>query len=417
MKNRLEVARELLREDGCIFIQCDDNEQAYLKVLCDGVFGRENFVDTFVWKNTDNAPALSKKSRKNVEFLHCYEKKLDSTLKYKGRMSDNDDAPLLNASNGIGVLNFPIGSIYFNNLKNGVKNIGLYDSIEVLNDILIENNKNINSVSLKGRFKWKQENLDNEISTGTYFLIKSEKMSIRYQRTNASIMSPDKLIDNVYLSKLLGIGTNEDAKKENDILETGFDSYPKPETLLSFIINAATNENDLVLDFFQGSGTTAAVAMKMGRRFIGVEQMDYVESITAERLKKVIDGEQGGISKAVGWQGGGSFVYMELAEWDKKNYMEDILRAESTEELLAVWEVIKGKSFISYRIEVQRFDENIEAFRQLPFEEQKKIFIRDVIDKNMLYVPYSEMDDTDHGLTEEDKTLTKAFYAMGKEGL
>jgi len=242
-------------------------------------------------------------------------------------------------------------------------------------------------------------------------------MSIRYQRTNASIMSPDKLIDNVYLSKLLGIGTNEDAKKENDILETGFDSYPKPETLLSFIINAATNENDLVLDFFQGSGTTAAVAMKMGRRFIGVEQMDYVESITAERLKKVIDGEQGGISKAVGWQGGGSFVYMELAEWDKKNYMEDILRAESTEELLAVWEVIKGKSFISYRIEVQRFDENIEAFRQLPFEEQKKIFIRDVIDKNMLYVPYSEMDDTDHGLTEEDKTLTKAFYAMGKEGL
>jgi len=167
MKNRLEVARELLREDGCIFIQCDDNEQAYLKVLCDGVFGRENFVDTFVWKNTDNAPALSKKSRKNVEFLHCYEKKLDSTLKYKGRMSDNDDAPLLNASNGIGVLNFPIGSIYFNNLKNGVKNIGLYDSIEVLNDILIENNKNINSVSLKGRFKWKQENLQENI--GYYF--------------------------------------------------------------------------------------------------------------------------------------------------------------------------------------------------------------------------------------------------------
>ena len=337
MKNRLEVARELLREDGVIFIQCDDNEQAYLKVLCDGVFGRENFVDTFVWKNTDNAPALSKKSRKNIEFLHCYENKIDSTLKYKGRMSDNDDAPLLNSSNGIGILNFPVGSINFTNLENGVKKVGLYESIEVLNEILIENNKNVNTVSLKGRFKWKQENLNNEVYLGTYFLIKSDKMSIRYQRTNASIMAPDKLIDDLYLSKLLGIGTNEDAKKENDILETGFDSYPKPETLLSFIINAVTNENDLVLDFFLGSGTTAAVAMKMGRRFIGVEQMDYVESITAERLKKVIEGEQGGISKAVGWQGGGSFVYMELAQWDKKNHLEDILRAESTEDLLAVW--------------------------------------------------------------------------------
>lgn len=290
MKNRLEIARELLRNDGVIFIQCDDNEQAYLKVLCDEVFKRENFVDTFIWKNTDNAPALSKKTRKNIEFIHCYEKIQNKTIAFKGRQSDNDDAPLLNSGNPIKEIIFPSGTIHFN-IKDDTYPQGKYDGVELINQLIVENGVNKNEVILKGRFKWGQETLNTEIDNGTYFLIKTGKMSIRYQRTNASIMAPDKLIDDIYLSKSIGVSTNEDAKKEIDAIEVEFNSYPKPESLISFLIQAVTSENDIVLDFFCGSGTTCAVAHKIKRRYIGIEQMDYINTVIVKRLRKITNGD------------------------------------------------------------------------------------------------------------------------------
>src|SRR5690606_28724088 len=142
------------------------------------------------------------------------------------------------------------------------------------------------------------------------------------------------------------VSHNQDARKEiTAILEESDFATPKPEKLLERIIHIGTNEKDIVLDFFAGSGTTAAVAMKMGRQFITTEQMDYIENVTCTRLKKVIEGEQGGISKSVNWQGGGSFVYLELKKYNQ-TFIEQIEEAKDTETLLQIWEQMKAKSFL-----------------------------------------------------------------------
>src|SRR5690554_3931631 len=407
MKNRLEIARDLLSKDGKMFIQCDDNEQAYLKILMDEVFKQQNFVETFVWKNTDNAPALSKKTRKNVEFIHCYEKVLDTSKGYVGRDSDNDDAPLLNSGNPITVLEFKPEIIQFR-IPDGNYPKGSYDKVELLDDLVVKKGKNENKIRLKGRFKWQQSFLDTEVSNGTYFLIKSNKFSIRYQREIASNMAPDKLIDEIYLSKAMGVETNEDSKKHIDSLNLNFNSYPKPESLIGFLIRAVTEEGDIVLDYHLGSGTTAATAHKMNRQYIGIEQMDYIETVAVERLKKVIEGEQGGISKSVNWQGGGSFIYLELKKYNQI-FIEQIQEAKNTEELLKIWEQMKEKSFLNYNVDIQKQEAHIEEFKTLTLAEQKQHLV-EILDKNQLYVNLSALDDKDFACTEEEKKVTQDFY-------
>ncbi len=446
MKNRLEVARRLLRKDGVIFVQCDDNEQAYLKVLLDEIFYPTNFVETFIWKNTDNAPTLSKKTRKNVEYIHCYEKSLNFQIAYVGRKSDNDDAPLLNIGNPIAVLEFIPGIIKFKISDNTYKE-GKYNSIELLNDLIVENGINKNKIKLKGKFKWQQSFLENEISKGTYFLIKSEKMSIRYQRKVASNIAPNKFVDDIYLSKAIGIETNEDSKKHIDSLDLKFSSFPKPETLIAFLIKAVTQRKDIILDYHLGSGTTAAVAHKMNRQYIGIEQMDYIETVAVKRLKKVIgeykevsnlergkeepkqqvlefvaekddkykvlDFDEGGISKAVKWQGGGDFVYCELKKYNQ-TFIEQIEEASSTARLLEIWEEMKNHSFLNYNVDIKKHDEHIEDFKKLDIK-IKKEHLLELLNKNQLYVNLSSIDDQDYKVSTEDKKLTNEFYEIEKE--
>jgi adenine-specific DNA-methyltransferase len=411
MKNRLEIARDLLSKDGKMFIQCDDNEQAYLKILMDEVFKPQNFVETFVWKNTDNAPALSKKTRKNLEFIHCYEKVLDTSKGYVGRDSDNDDAPLLNSGNPITVLKFEPEIIQFR-IPDGNYPKGSYDKVELLDDLVVKKGKNEDTIRLKGRFKWQQSFLDTEVSNGTYFLIKSNKFSIRYQREIASNMAPDKLIDEIYLSKAIGVETNEDSKKHIDSLNLNFNSYPKPESLIGFLIKAVTEEGDLILDYHLGSGTTASTAHKMKRQYIGIEQMDYIETVAVERLKKVIDGEQGGISKSVNWQGGGSFVYFELKKYNQ-TFIEQIEAARDTNALLAIWEQMKAKSFLNYNVDIKKQEEHIDDFKALSLKEQKQ-HLCELLDKNQLYVNLSSLNDADFACTDEEKKVTKDFYQIKK---
>lgn len=411
MRNRLIVARDLLANNGTIFIQCDDHEQAYLKILMDDVFNSQNFVETFIWKNTDNAPALSKKTRKNIEFIHCYEKIIDTTKGYVGRDSDNDDAPLLNSGNPITTLEFKSGIIQFR-IPDGVYEKDSYDKVELLNELTVDKGKNKNSIKLKGRFKWQQSFLDDEIKKGTYFLIKSNKFSIRYQREIASNMAPDKLIDDVYLSKAIGIETNEDSKKHIDALKLKFNSYPKPETLIAFLIKAVTKENDIVMDYHLGSGTTAATAHKLNRQYIGIEQMDYIEDVAVERLKKVIGGEQGGISEKVDWKGGGEFIYLELKKYNQI-FIEQIESAKDKKVVLKIWEEMKNKSFLNYNVDLQKQEENIEDFKALTLEEQKQHLV-ELLDKNQLYVNLSSLNDKDLAVSAEEKKVTQDFYQLKK---
>ena len=170
----------------------------------------------------------------------------------------------------------------------------------------------------------------------------------------------------------------------------------------------STEEGDIVMDFFLGSGTTAAVAHKMDRQYIGIEQLDYGDSDPTVRLKNVIEGDETGISDAVGWEGGGNFVYAELMKWNA-NFLEEIQNAKDSEELQDTWEKIKENAFLSYRVDVEKFEENAEEFKDLSLENQKE-FLKDILDHNQLYVNYSEVEDSDYDIDDETIELNKNFY-------
>lgn len=407
MKNRLEIANELLTDGGVIFISMGEDGQAHLKLLMDNIFGRSNFVQTFIWRNTDNADSLGKKSRSSVEYVHAYEKNKDSSVRWIGKKTENGDAPLLNTGNPVGTLTFKPGIIRFK-ISDGIYPAGKYESLEALTDIIVEDGKNSNEIKLRGTFKWGQKNLNNEVAKGGDFIIKSDKFSIRYQKAEGSTMAPEKFVDGPYLSKIFGVGSNEDAKSHIGTLGLDF-SFSKPESLIAYFIRAVTQENDIVMDFFMGSGTTQAAALKMNRRFIGVEQLDYI-SDGVERLNKALEGEQGGISKDVNWQGGGSFVYAELME-KNQGYLKDVQHAETTKQLEnVVNRMIVGGADFDFRVDVEKVMQDPE-YQAMSLADKKQLMVK-VIDKNQLYYAYSDMEDRDvqELMSESDIAFNKSFY-------
>ncbi len=202
---------------------------------------------------------------------------------------------------------------------------------------------------------------------------------------------------------------------------------PKPEETIERMMEMSTIEGDLVIDFFAGSATTAAVAHKMSRQWIAVEQMDYVQTITLERLKKVvgkrvkaegkpieeIDYDTGGISEAVNWQGGGDFIYCELMPYNQA-FMDKIKDVQSSEALIALWRHIAENSFLNWYVNAEIPEDAVKDFIEIGqgengLEKQKKLLV-ELLDKNQLYVNLSEIDDADFGVSEEDKALNRAFY-------
>ena len=186
----------------------------------------------------------------------------------------------------------------------------------------------------------------------------------------------------------------------------------KPEFLIKRILDLSTSDSDIILDYHLGSGTTAAVAHKMNRQYIGIEQLDYGENDSVVRLQNVINGDQSGISKSVNWQGGGSFVYLELA---KKNEtaLEQISACKSLEELTELFDELCSKYFLHYNVRVKEFRKEIESerFKQLNLKQQKEMFSR-MLDLNQLYVNTDDRHDKNTGLTENDITITEDFYQL-----
>ena len=409
IKNRFAIAKKLLKENGVILCHIGEDGVHYLKMLMSEIFAEENFVETFIWKNTDNPDSLSKKSRSSVEYIICFEKKRDSSKEYVGKQSENGDAPLLNSGNSSHNLTFPKGSIRFN-IDDGMYDCSKKDRVEILTPFNIINGTNDREITLKGEFKWGQQMLDEEVAKGTYFIVKSNKFSVRFQRSEATYMAPEKFIEEDYLSKALGVGTNEDASSHLKKMDINF-SYSKPESVVAFFLKAVTKENDLVLDFFLGSGTTAAVAHKMGRKYIGVDQMDYIEDIAVKRLRKVINGEDGGISPMVNWKGGGSFVYCELAKLNQ-NFVDTIEEMTTDKELSKLFDDILKTGFISYKVKPKDIDTNSEDFIKLSIDDKKKLLMA-LLDKNQLYVNYCDIEDETYGISKEDKVFTKNFYKEG----
>ncbi len=294
MYSRLSLARNLLADDGVIYISIDENEVVNLQKICNEIFGEKNYAATFIWTKTSTPPALSYKCRKTVEYVLAYEKKW-SPNKYYGAPLDGGDVPLLNTGNPVKTLEFPAGSIHFTFMENGVVSAGVKDKVELLDELHVKNGQNENTVRFVGEFKWEQATLNEEVANGTYFVIRTSKYSIRFQRQNLedSFKTPTNFL-NIELNKDAGVGTNETAVKELADLELDkcFD-YTKPTSLIETVANmVCKNDKDaIVLDFFSGSGTTAQAIMNMNaldggqRRFILVQLPEETgENTVAQKL-------------------------------------------------------------------------------------------------------------------------------------
>lgn len=380
MKNRLEVAKKLLSDEGIIFVQIDDKEYAYLKVLMDNIFGREYCKNSIVWRKvksgkiqSDNLPNVKEyilsynkvKAKFNPLFLSRNNEKDSKLYRYK----DED------------------GRVYrLSDFTQKGQGEPKYFGEKLL------------APPSGKHWIWTQDRINQGLADGLIVFSKNGTPNVkRYLDDKNGIPLSDLWTDD----SVQVISSTSAERIE-------FDGQ-KPEALIKRIIELSTTEGDIVLDYHLGTGTTAAVAHKMNRQYIGIEQMDYIETVSVERLKKVIAGEQGGISKDVNWTGGGSFVYAELKN-DAQDFKNAIIEASTTDELLELFELAKKSSFLSYRIDPKKLKRA--EFEQLSLAEQKQI-LSEIIDNNNLYVNYADMDDSDYGISAEDKKLNHAFY--GKE--
>ncbi|GAA8340655.1 site-specific DNA-methyltransferase [Helicobacter pylori] len=352
MKNRLEAAREFLSDDGSIYINLDYNEVHYCKVLMDEIFGVENFQREIIWR---------------IGWLSGYKTSINNFIR-------NHDTILFYSKNA--------DKLFFN--KKYIENKDFKELIKIekiqsnLDNLGIDREKQKNIIKI----------INHETRPKRYPLEDIWNGNEYDDLNSIAIVS----YSGETVSKMLG---TEEIKGQ------------KSEKLIQRILEASTNENDLVLDFFAGSGTTCAVAHKMKRRYIGIEQMDYIETITKERLKKVIEGEQGGISKKCGFKGGGSFVYAELKEVNLE-IKKQILNANSASECLKIFNDLNERFLKRTDCKIDEIDS--EEFQNLDLNEQKRKCC-DLLDSNEDYLNLGDIDEDAWEIDEITKKYNEIFYS------
>ncbi|GAA9586121.1 site-specific DNA-methyltransferase [Helicobacter pylori] len=352
MKNRLEVAREFLSDDGSIYINLDYNEVHYCKVLMDEIFKRENFRSEIIWRMgfLSGYKTAAKKYIRNHDTILFYSKS-DNYLFNKTYIENKDFLQLLTK----------------NEVQNAFK-----------------------------KFSFPQEKVDDFLTF------------INHENRGEKYPLEDTWNSNKW-DKLNSIAIDSSVSRVDETIAIDDENFKgqKPEALISRILEVSTNENDLVLDFFAGSGTTCAVAHKMKRRYIGIEQMDYIETITKERLKKVIEGEQGGISKKCDFKGGGSFVYAELKEVNLE-VKKQILNAKSASECLKIFNDLSER-FLK-RADCKIDGIHSEEFQNLDLNDQKRIYCA-LLDSNEDYLNLGDIDEDAWGIDESTKKYNEIFYS------
>lgn len=419
MANRLKLAKKLLAKDGLIFISIDSSRQnangivgtsslPYLNILLDEIFGRNNFIAHLNWKKKKQPSFLSRVAG-IMESILVYakdEKNIDKLQ--KGTQTDNTKR-IDNTTNRYTKMHIKSGIRYMGE-PNCIIKKGVYQNktmqTEFLDDVIIENGRVKNDFYAKAKYRNKQEEITRFCELDLMYITANN--SFRRFKTEEEVESGKTITD-----LLLDWGQNQDATDELRKLfgisdDTKVFDNAKPELLISNIISVCTKEGDIVLDFFLGSGTTAAVAHKMKRKYIGVEQMEYSDSIIVERLKKVISGEQGGISEEVEWNGGGSFVYCELAKLNQ-SIVDNIQKIDKDNDLCLLYESILNSGFISYKIRPKDINIEDDDFKNLSLNE-KKLLLMELLDKNQLYINYCDIDDVDFNIAEKDKSFNRSFY-------
>lgn len=426
MKNRLEVAKELLKPEGVICINIDDKEAFYLKALADEIFSRENFLTNIIVKTSDPSghKTVNPAPYSQSEYILMYAK---SKKKYKYDIFYIPSGYDTGYSKYIPNINDNYKKWRINNLaetvanengysttKEAKKKLGEYVFKSLIADFALENKENVfqltaiaddagkDIVSIRDKskeqdgviFKVERDNKEPVyIYEGRQIYFYSSKV-----KTIDGEITPAKPLTNIWTD----IAYNGIANEGGVSLKNG----KKPEKLLRRILEITTKEGDIVLDYHLGSGTTAAVAHKLKRRYIGLEQLDYENNGSITRLNNVINGDTTGISKVVNWQGGGSFVYAELKRYNQF-YIDEIEKAKDTKALRELYKQMKEEAF--FRIEVDHSKWDNGYFEQLTLKEQKE-FLCECLDKNHLYVNLTEMEDAHYKLSKDDITLNKKFY-------
>lgn len=410
MKNRLEIAKHLLCTGGTIWISINEDGMHYLKVVADNIFGAEHFVGTIPRRTRNGKSDVPFNLSQDFDWLLVYTNVDDQNAiigrSVKRNYFTSDDYPgrpwrLADLTSQQPANKRPNSYFTMINPKNGEE----FPASE----------KRTWAVT-KDTF---QDYYDRGyiVFPGDYdFLSISKPYARRFEDEDdangklGSVISDFQMQD--FLTTVLSNSKNKDGNSQIDQLfgRAEFD-YAKPENLIKAILEVATEEGDLVLDFFAGSGTTAAVAHKMNRRYVCIEQMDYIKSLDIPRLIKVINGDETGISKDVNWHGGGSFVYCELAKLNQ-NFADEIQTASDVDAIQDIYCRMIKSGFISCKVNPADIDAASDDFKALSLDNQKR-FLMELLDKNMLYVNYCDIDDEEFHISKEDKAFTRSFYKEG----
>lgn len=411
VKNRLDIANDLLTDDGVIFVHLDDNEVKYLGVIMDEIFGPSNFVELITVVNNPRGRDYGGIANMH-EFIYVYKKSEKTVLNpivdtekkfpFSDKFGGFEIRELRNRNTAFHIGNrpnlcYPVYVDLNSEDENGFYKVSLTKDANYTFEVMPKKSQGIQTVWRWGKDKFelnREKNLVAKRMKDGYFSIQE-----KYRKNTKMARSVwwDKEVNGergtIHLREMFG----------NKVF-----AFPKPEGTLKRVIEIGSNEGDLVLDFFMGSATTQAVAMKMHRRFIGIEQMDYINTVSVPRLQKVIEGEQGGISKDVDWQGGGSFVYAELME-KNGGYVKDVMSAKKMSELFDVFERMKDTTDFDFRVDLEKFQQELHGFSDV--DEARRELLR-ILDKNQLYYNYANIDDSNvRDLVDDaDYKFNKSFY-------
>ena len=428
MKTRIQIARKLLRESGVIAIQINYKEYSYLKVVCDEFLGEENYITTVTIKTATTASfrAINDCPVNVSEFIVIYAKN-----KAKAKIKPVYVACDYSEDYGSFIRNYdqdcssweivPVDNLIYE--SEGVSSWQEYKRLHGENwkqirykkkaAFCMENSDRI--VSLNTMQKPSQEIVrvveqskrerNKVFQVGTTYIYNGRTLAFfsKKLREIDGKVTPTEILTNIWTDiSFLSLGNEGGVDLPNG---------KKPEKLIQRLFGLFTDQDDIVMDYHLGTGTTCAVAHKMGMHYIGIEQLDYGQDDSLVRLQNVIAGEQGGISKSVDWHGGGSFVYCELAKLNQV-VAEEIEAAADEETLSAIYERMIQSGFISYKVNPADIAAAADDYAALSMDD-KKLFLMEILDKNLLYVNYCDMDDEEFGISEADKAFTRSFYREG----
>lgn len=447
MKNRLEIAKTLLSDDGAIFVQIKDDGIYHLKLLLDEIFGIENFVNNISVKMSEATGVKMSHSKMRFPNIKEYILFYKKSSSFSGFTHiDKYETKEWDRENNIFLENLSFEQrqelIYYQE-KDEISEIDLQKVIKILANVKkVSLNTKLQELDVEDKEQWLFDNSYRIIKTAGSSSIKNQVLSldnIPNQDISALISKKDKVLF-FYITdfnreasdpRLRVIFADENIWKNpcdfwQDIKTSGaiarergvqLSNGKKPEKLLHRIISMTTKEKDIVLDFFSGSGTTAAVAHKMNRQWITTEQIENQVNLSIQGLTNVINADNTGISELVNWQGGGEFVYAELAPFNE-TAKQQILACENSDNIKTLFNELCERYFLKYNVSVNEFSQMINEpeFQSLPLDEQKQMVL-EMLDLNQMYVSLSEMDDEQFAgcLNDDDKALSRAFYQAEKK--